>query len=524
MLRGLQPAGSRVRDPVAVRRVIEIPLLTSVLLVSRVVFRSHYLYDLDSVNFALALRRFDPGVHQPHPPGYFLYIWLGRVVNLVFHDANTAFVLISIVASAGALIMIWVLANSWFGRRPALFAGLNFVFSPLIWFHGTVALTYAVEMFFSALTGYLCWRVYREGRLAVAAAATAGLAAGFRPSFLLFVAPLLLFSLLFSPARGRWIRLLAATVAISVTVCLWFFPMVWQSGGFEAYFSALLSLWRTVPGRQTGANSTVANSIARLFSIAAIYVLCFGVAALLSFRRAPESMLDRSKRSFVLVWILPGLGFFTLVFLKFVNSGYLLVIAPPVFAWLGLKEADWYQRLRTMRLPRIAIVGVCVVANSLMFLFAPVYSSWSSVHRFEGELETVVRTIPTIASAADTMIVGFDSHFLGYRHAGYYLPGWFTVQYPEVRLASGIRVFAMEGADTHLADTLPLDRYRNFLLFPLPAGDTEYADYMVRIRDRLPPDSIRTIRAGGREYTFGKVSDLPLLFPAAAKLAAENVR
>jgi hypothetical protein len=159
-----------------------------------------------------------------------------------------------------------------------------------------------------------------------------------------------------------------------------------------------------------------------------------------------------------------------------------------------------------------------------MFLFAPVYSSWSSVHRFEGELETVVRTIPTIASAADTMIVGFDSHFLGYRHAGYYLPGWFTVQYPEVRLASGIRVFAMEGADTHLADTLPLDRYRNFLLFPLPAGDTEYADYMVRIRDRLPPDSIRTIRAGGREYTFGKVSDLPLLFPAAAKLAAENVR
>jgi hypothetical protein len=519
----LQPA-FRVRDAVAVRRVIEILLLTSVLLVTRVAFRSHYLYDIDSVNFALALRRFDPSVHQPHPPGYFLYVWLGRAASLVFHDANTAFVFISIMASAGALIMICALANNWFGRGPAFFAGLIFVFSPLVWFHGTVALTYAAEMFFSAFTGYLCWRVYCEGKLAVAAAATAGLAAGFRPSFLLFLTPLLLFSLLFSPALGRRRRLLAATGALSLTVCVWFFPMVSQSGGFEAYFSALLSLWRTVPGRQTLLNSTVANSTARLFSIGAIYVLCFGVAALLSFRRVQESRLDRPMRTFILVWILPGLLFFTLVFLKFVNSGYLLVIAPPAFAWLGLKAANWYRQLPMTQPRKAVLVGICAAANSLMFLFAPVYSSWSSVHRFEAELENVVRTIPTIALPADTMIVAFDSHFLGYRHAGYYLPGWFTVQYPEVRLAPGIRVFAMEGADTHLAETLPLDRFRNFLLFPLPTGDTEYADYMIRIRSLLPRDSIRTIGAGGREYTFGAVSDLPLLFPAASKPAAEKGR
>jgi hypothetical protein len=271
-------------------------------------------------------------------------------------------------------------------------------------------------------------------------------------------------------------------------------------------------------------NSTVANSIARLFSIAGIYVLCFGAAALASFRRAPESTLDRPKRSFILVWILPALFFFTLIFLKFVNSGYLLVIAPPVFAWLALKAADWYQHLRTTQPRKLLLVGGCVVANILIFLFAPVYSSWLSVHRFEAELENIVRTIPMIALPADTMIVGFDSHFLGYRHAGYYLPGWLTVQYPEVRLASGSRVFAMEGADTHLAETLPLDRFRNFLLFPLPAGDPEYADYMVRIRGRLPQGSIRTVRAGGREYTFGRVSDLPLLFPATAKPAAEKSR
>ena len=73
-------------------------------------FRSHYLYDLDSVNFALGMDRFDPRVHQPHPPGYYLYIALGRLLNTVLHDANLALVLLSIVASCGVVIVIYQMA------------------------------------------------------------------------------------------------------------------------------------------------------------------------------------------------------------------------------------------------------------------------------------------------------------------------------------------------------------------------------------------------------------------------------
>ncbi len=128
---------------------------------TRFLFRSHYLYDIDSVNFALGLKRFDTTVHQPHPPGYFLYICLGRLASLFFHDANSALVAISILFSCAAVAMIFLLADSWFGRGAARFAGLIFLFSPLAWFHGIVALTYIVEAFFSALVGYLCWRADR---------------------------------------------------------------------------------------------------------------------------------------------------------------------------------------------------------------------------------------------------------------------------------------------------------------------------------------------------------------------------
>src|SRR5271154_1415816 len=94
---------------------------------TRWIFRSRFLYDVDSVNFALAMERFDPRVHQPHPPGYFLYVQLGRLANMLFHDANAALVGLSIVFSCGAAAMIYALADDWFGRNAARFAGLIFL-------------------------------------------------------------------------------------------------------------------------------------------------------------------------------------------------------------------------------------------------------------------------------------------------------------------------------------------------------------------------------------------------------------
>ena len=37
------------------------------------------LEDIDSVNFALGVRDFDVASHRPHPPGYPVYIALGKV-------------------------------------------------------------------------------------------------------------------------------------------------------------------------------------------------------------------------------------------------------------------------------------------------------------------------------------------------------------------------------------------------------------------------------------------------------------
>jgi 4-amino-4-deoxy-L-arabinose transferase-like glycosyltransferase len=193
----------------------QMTILIGAVAITRWIFRSHFLYDLDSVNFALAMDRFDPRVHQPHPPGYFLYIVLGRLLNTVFHDANLALVVLSILASCGAVIVIYQMAKLWFGPTAALFAASLFLFSPLAWFHGTVALTYIVEAFFSGLSGYLCWRIYSGSQgFILPAAVVLGISAGMRPSSLLFLSPLFLFSLLKAPLKARWVGLAVLVLTI----------------------------------------------------------------------------------------------------------------------------------------------------------------------------------------------------------------------------------------------------------------------------------------------------------------------
>ena len=499
------------------RQKLEVCLLAGAVAISRFAFRSRDLYDLDSVNFALGMARFDPRVHQPHPPGYFLYVCLGRLINLAVHDANLALVLVSILSSIACIALIYLLALEWFGPRAALFAGLLFLLSPLAWFHGIAALTYSVEAAASALMGLLCWRIDR-GRtsLIVPAAIALGITAGVRPSSILFLGPLFLFSLRHAPLK----RILLGLAALAVTGAAWFLPMLWASGGVMAYFGALQSLWRMVPSKGTVFNSSPITSVARALTIIYIYFLCFGAASLVPiWTMFSTNEADKRRKLFTAVWIVPALCFFTLIFLKLVNSGYLLLVVAPACVWLGAWTAEWYAQGSWPKALKLTTLAVGAAANVLIFLAFPAYCTYGAVHQFEAELNSVEAAVPQVGSPEDLLIVSFDNHFLGYRHAGYYLPNYMTIEYPEANLLEGPRIFAMHFQDSLLLTKLPTGQFTRFVLFPLPAGDAEYAQYMDKIEKMLPSQDLRSVSLGGHQFVTAPIADLPILFPQAAPAA-----
>src|SRR4029077_10432262 len=64
------------------------------------------LEDLDSINFALGLRHFDVSRHQPHPPGYPLFILAGKAFHAVVPSEAKALALVEVFAGALGVIAI----------------------------------------------------------------------------------------------------------------------------------------------------------------------------------------------------------------------------------------------------------------------------------------------------------------------------------------------------------------------------------------------------------------------------------
>src|SRR4030043_1139731 len=201
-------------------------------IITRIPWTSKLLYHWDSVQFALALERYDIAVPQPRSPGYFLYVMLGRLLNLFIDDANTVFVSISFIFSGLTVTAIYYLAKEMYDKQIAILAALIALTSPNLWFHGEVALSYIVEAFFSAAVALLCWRVLKgEHKYIWLSVIALGIAGGIRQNTIVFLLPLWMFSV-----KGVPIRKIIGSLALMGLVCLlWFIQMGWMTGGWNGY-------------------------------------------------------------------------------------------------------------------------------------------------------------------------------------------------------------------------------------------------------------------------------------------------
>src|SRR4030067_1714273 len=82
--------------------------LSALTLLSRWPYRARMLYNWDAVQFALALKEYDVAKHQPHPPGYILYVGLGRLLNSFLHDPTLSYVVLAMLGSAAATLVVYL--------------------------------------------------------------------------------------------------------------------------------------------------------------------------------------------------------------------------------------------------------------------------------------------------------------------------------------------------------------------------------------------------------------------------------
>lgn len=443
------PAARRWRrDPL--RTVAWAAALTA--LAVRLPFVARRLWDHDSVQFALGVLDFDLAAHQPHPPGYPVYVGLLKLLALAGVPALHGMVALSLLAAAaGAAALTRVaarlaglpaaaappgplpLAALRDGRgaassglageveiAAAVLAGALYVFNPLLWFYAELPLVYAVE---GGLTCVLAWAALRmqDGvRPFLAACALFALAGGVRPSTLVLLFPLFLFGLFQAWRRGgflTWGRLLAGAGLGTACIAAWWLPLTAAAGGPAAYralsgehFATLLPVTSVLygagwPALAHNLEVLVKWAVQGLVPAAAAVAVAWGwaVAAGEPRRLADGLRLVLRRAGWLLAWALPPLLFFALFHVT--KAGYTLIHLPALLVAAALAAAPAVARRRG-RLLAAALAAVLV--GAALFLFGADRGAdqprwWAAVrHEFHrGTIAAYERDLDALLAALD---------------------------------------------------------------------------------------------------------------------------
>ena len=242
-------------------------------LAAHIVAGAGTLDDIDAINFAMGVRDFDVAQHQPHPPGYPIYIVLGKVARSVLATAghaptprpshapieSSSLAWWGVLAGACAAFPLVVLFRLVGGdERLAAGAMLLTLACPLWWLTAsrplsdTMGLSAALAVQAVLATAFARQRGWHErdvtaadlagtGRLIVLGACLAGLAAGLRSQTVWLTAPLLAIVVADRAGRGAAAAIVGSAMTFTAGLLAWLVPLVVVSGGPTAYWRALTS-------------------------------------------------------------------------------------------------------------------------------------------------------------------------------------------------------------------------------------------------------------------------------------------
>jgi 4-amino-4-deoxy-L-arabinose transferase-like glycosyltransferase len=479
---------------------------------SRVPFRSRYLFAWDSASFALALDQYNVAFHQPQPPGYPLYVAAARLARLVFGEANASYVALSIVASGLAVTFLTLAAGALYGRTTALLAATLLATSSVFWSQGVVAYPYAFLACFSALVAWLC-ACLRAGTphapaLTVLTGGILGLAAGFRTELLPFLAPLWLYASLGSGGawRARAAAVLAGCGLAGLAVLAWYVPMVALSGGWAAYQAATASYYAYFIQTTSGAGKLLLGLLENTRALVGYLYNGLGLALLpmlyfLGRYFAPPRLVTDRRARFVLLWLLPPLAFYVAAHIG--NPGYVLSVVPALCVYTAEAIEGFLEDVRqaldalAVRAPWLAVaeqgwvtpaaaaaVAAIGLTNTALFLAANGEGRYREIRQIDLILERQTAYLRAHYPPQSTVLFAYDRS----RQYRYYLP--------EYRMELLFNV-AVAGAVT---DTSRYWERRS--LFVVPPGITAvvFPDLEQNTSDQPGPVQAVDLGAGVRLY------------------------
>ena len=390
-------------------------------LLTRLPFATANLYAPDSVLYARAIEHFDPLDQRPQPPGYLWYVLLLRVIDLVTNDPNRAMTILSALAGAATVSLVYVLAARLYDERTARVSAVFVLTAVTFWAYGAVAYPYTVLAALSTFCALLFWRALDpttsrrdRGTRLVAASAAWGIAIGFRSDLAIFLAPVWLLA----AARATIETAGASALAVTVLVGGWIFASASADGGLSRFLEAVRMQTQFVDERYSifgnGPIAIYRNTyeLARFLGRGLYFLIPLVAVTLISADARRIELRDRWRTAFMALWTLAPLPFY--VFIHVGEYGYIFSMLPGL-AILAARGAIGLAK--GIRMPRTFpwIVAAVALGNAAIFLLSDTPISARDVARHDRGVEEKAAFVRSMFVTETTVVVtAYDALLVDY--------------------------------------------------------------------------------------------------------------
>ena len=383
-------------------------------LLTRLPFATTNLYAPDSVLYARGMELFDPFDQRPQPPGYLWYVLVLRAIDLVTHDPNRAMTIVSALAGAATIVLVYLLAARLYDERTARVSAVFVLTAVTFWAYGGVAYPYTLLAALTTICALLFWRALDpaqtssgRGMRLLLASAVWGVAIGFRSDLAIFLAPLWLFAATRAtlPTAGASAAIVAALVGV------WVFASAYADGGLARFLEAVQVQSKFVDDRYSVlGNGPIAiyrnlYELGRFLGRGLYFLIPLVAVAVISAEARRIELRDRVRTAFIALWVLTPLAFY--VFIHVGEYGYIFSVLPGL-AILAARGA--IALAKGMRMPRTFkwIVAATVLGNATIFLLSDTPISARDIARHDRGIDEKVAYLASFASESTQVVTAYD--------------------------------------------------------------------------------------------------------------------
>lgn len=191
----------------------------------------------DSIHLTLGIRHFDINDYRPHPPGYPVYIFLGKISVFLINNELLGLTAMSALFGALSLIIFYFLIFEMFNKKIALMSTLIIAVTPLFWINSLKALTDIPAFFFTLFSMYFiyCFIKYKNIKKLYIGSIISGISIGIRLQTLFVLFPLLVYAYFILKNKKK---ILFSLLFFLIGILIWLIP-VFITNGFRAYINTM---------------------------------------------------------------------------------------------------------------------------------------------------------------------------------------------------------------------------------------------------------------------------------------------